>query len=76
MKTGYVQFRYRALALWGVTALFSASAALAAPNPSEAQARYQQERAMCETRSVAPGPGDLLEGSRRCIPRGEAGLAR
>jgi hypothetical protein len=49
MNRGYAQFRCRLLALCGVSVLLGVSAALAAPSDSDAQARYQQERAACES---------------------------
>jgi hypothetical protein len=48
MNTGYVQFCHWTGALCAASALLS-TVALAAPSASDAQARYQQERAMCES---------------------------
>ena len=49
MNARATQFHRSGLALCAASALFSASAALAAGGPSEAQQRYLQERARCES---------------------------
>lgn len=48
MNTTHAQFRYWSRALCGAAVLFSA-AVVAAPAISDAQARYKQERAACES---------------------------